>query len=1010
MDLDALVKTITSLLAKALPYLEKGRGKRAEEMGDQLGAVAWEGVKAAWNKLRPKLKEKPSAQEAIEDFQQASDDPDTQAALRLQLKKLLKADPDLAQELADLLPVNAQPITYAAEAHDESVIAQNRSVASGKVAVGRNVQGDVIIIEVNAAQMEAHALWRSLGQPLPPAELTRATGSYLKYVLDRYRYLDFRGMGISDRVPLKLPLLEMYIPLKARGEMPEGETWKRERKRAGPKPSEEEAEAGVQRLSEPQPMLALLKRHEGLIVLGDPGAGKSTFLKFLALTLATGQGEVLGLEARLPVLLPLSAYAKALATQNISLEQFIPVHYRRDLGVELPINAMLEKALEEGGALLLLDGLDEVKDLSQRHLVVKRVEDFFSFRRRAGNKFVLTSRIIGYSEVRPRVEGLGECTLVDLEEEEIELFVDKWTGALERAARGDTPIAAFEAEREREELLGAIRRNPGVRSLAANPLLLTILALMKRQGVTLPERRVELYEKYVETLLKHWNLARSLDGRSGRDLDSVETLRILPPLALWMHQSSPGVGLVKEQELHRNLEQAFRDRRREDPEQAAWAFLNDVREHAGLLVERGGRQYSFIHLTFQEYLAAVALVQKGQQDIKEIVAALAEHVGEDTWHEVSLLTIGYLGIIQQRDEAASAVVEALLDSAPGKPGQAVVLVGEAVADGGEGLVTPPCRQKVIHALLHAMRDPPIEAKRRATAGEVLARLGDPRPEIMTVEAMPFCWVPRGPFLLGSTNDDAMAYDNEKPQQRYLIDYDYWISRFPITEAQFRAFIEDTGRALDNPDSLRNSHNRPVVWVSWPEALSFCDWLTRRWRQQDRLPEGWEVTLPSEPEWEKAARGGLEIPECPLIEPAFPIERQVKLQKNPLPGRRYPWGDALNPERANYDDSEIGEVSAVGCFPQGASPYGGEEMSGNVWEWTRSLWADYPYPDQEKPRRQREDLRAEGRRVLRGGAFHANAKYVRCAYRYSDLPDDRDNRLGFRVVVSPFFLTDESSEL
>jgi formylglycine-generating enzyme required for sulfatase activity len=807
-----------------------------------------------------------------------------------------------------------------------------------------------------------------------PPDLARVTDLYLKNLVERFRYLDFKGMGANDRLPLRLPLLEMFVPLKARVETPEGETWERVRI-AGRRPTEEEAEVIGRRVSEPQPILNLLGKNAGLIVLGDPGAGKTTFLKFLALTLAAGKGPELGLKPRLPVLLPLSAYANALAEKDIRLDRFIAL-YAEERGVDLPLGPLLEQAFQKGEVLLLLDGLDEVRDPGLRNTVVERVlRDCYSAHRGAGNQIVLTSRIVGYREVRPQAEGLVECTLVDFEDEEIEAFVDKWTAAVERAAGGDTALAALESARERGELLDAVWGNAGVRSLAANPLLLTILAVMKRQGVTLPERRVELYQTYVETLLRSWNLVRGLAGRSSRDLDLVETLKVLAPLALWMHETSPGVGLVKEWGLHRELERIYEERGSADPEKATHRFLEDVREHAALLLDRGGRQYGFIHLTFQEYLAAVALAQKGQQEIQPVVDVLAEHIGEATWHEVSLLTIGYLGIGQKRDEAASAVVGKLIAKEPGPPGEAVVLAGRAVADAGAAGVTPVCRRAVVSALGTTLRKEKIPARLRAAAGRALADLGDPRAEVMTVDGMELCRVPAGPFRMGSAEDDELAWEDEKPEHEVDIPYGFSIGKYPVTVSQFRQYVEACQEKPEDLSSLRGSLNAPVVDVSWYEAQAFCDWLTEKWRTAGAIELGWRVALPSEPEWEKAARG--------------------------MDGRIYPWGENLDSELANYDETGIFEPSAVGCFPQGVSPYGCGEMSGNVLEWTRSIDGVYPYPNRGEARRHREDLLAPGFRVLRGGSFLNDSWGLRCAARLRRSPASRYRVIGFRVVLLPF---------
>jgi formylglycine-generating enzyme required for sulfatase activity len=826
------------------------------------------------------------------------------------------------------------------------------------------------------------------------ADLTKATGVYLNYLVERYRYLDFKGFGVSDRVPLKLPLLEMYVPLKARVETPEGETWDRLRL-AGRQPTKEETEALGVRISKPQPILDLMQKHNGLIVLGDPGSGKSTFLKFLALSLATGQGATLGLQGRLPVLLPLAAYANTIAeNKEIRLDRFLSQYYDQR-GVDVPMGEVLEQAFKSGSVLFLLDGLDEVRDTSLRNTVVERVRDCYTSHRATGNKFVITSRIVGYREVRPQAEGLAECTLVDFEDDEIQAFVEKWTEAIERAASGDTAVAAIEAKREREELLDAASRNPGVRSLAANPLLLTILAVMKRQGVTLPERRAALYQTYIETLLRNWNLVRSLD-RSMRVLDVDLTLKVLAPLALWMHVTSPGVGLVREWDLHRELRRIYQEIGNDDPEDATKHFLEDVREHAALLLDRGGRQYGFIHLTFQEYLAAVALAQKGQQEIGPVVDALAAHVGEPAWHEVSLLTIGYLGIVQKRDEAASAVVQELIARAQSPPGEAVILAGRAVVDAGAAGVTPICREAVVKAFFPTMRAKDIKAQRRAAVGKVLADLGDPRPEVMTLDGMEFCLVPAGPFRMGSDK-----YEDERPEHQVEIPYDFFLARYSVTGAQFKEYLEVSGKEPGHPVILRGPANFPVVAVTWDEAQEFCAWLTDRWQKAHRLQGGWKAALPSEAEWEKAARGGLEILAKPQVGPlgrAVPAER---LKTNPNSDRTYPWGDKADSEWVNYDDTGIGEPSTVGCFPRGASVYGCEEMSGNVWEWTRSLYESYPYPKPGKNRILREDFENDGLRVARGGAFGSSSRFVRCACRYWAYPGFRGDGVGFRVVLSRF---------
>ena len=201
----------------------------------------------------------------------------------------------------------------------------------------------------------------------------------------------------------------------------------------------------------------------------------------------------------------------------------------------------------------------------------------------------------------------------------------------------------------------------------------------------------------------------------------------------------------------------------------------------------------------------------------------------------------------------------------------------------------------------------------AAAGDVLAHLGDPRFRadawfLPDEPLLGFVEVPAGPFQMGSDEDS----DEQPPHSVNLPAF--YIARYPVTVAQFQAFVDATDFEPGSVNALRDPASRPVRCVNWHEALAYCDWLTetlKEWEQTPeslakRLAQGWRFTLPTEAQWEKAARG--------------------------TDGRTYPWGEDADPNKANYGDTGIGDTSVVGCFPGGKSPYEIEDMSGNVWEW------------------------------------------------------------------------------
>jgi formylglycine-generating enzyme required for sulfatase activity len=237
---------------------------------------------------------------------------------------------------------------------------------------------------------------------------------------------------------------------------------------------------------------------------------------------------------------------------------------------------------------------------------------------------------------------------------------------------------------------------------------------------------------------------------------------------------------------------------------------------------------------------------------------------------------------------------------------------------------------------------------------------------------PICPVFGGIFIMGSDKaKDARANDNETLQ--YPIEVGpFAIGQHPVTVAEYACAVH--AEAVREPPAVSQMGwqqqiarlDHPVVCVSWQDALAYVRWLAKTTGQFWRLP--------TEAEWEKAAR--------------WDAERQVS--------RIYPWGDTFDKTRSNTRASEIGTTTPVGQYPGGASPCGAQDMAGNVWEWTSSLTKPYPF----LPADGREDLDSPDTRILRGGSWMRYAGYARAAYRNHNGPNNSDVHYGFRLALTP----------
>jgi len=782
-----------------------------------------------------------------------------------------------------------------------------------------------------------------------------------------------------------------------------------------------------------------MNRLKRMVLLGDPGSGKTTFVNFVALSMA---GELLGrgdanlkaLTQPLPqnqdearrkeeepkpqpwehgALIPVRVILRDFAARGLPEVGKAATAEHVWNFIEAEINSaslgefafLLKKELRDQGGLILFDGLDEVPEAEHRREQMRSALECFAaaFPR---CRYLVTSRTYAYQKQDWKLKGFDETVLAPFSEGQIRNFVERWYEHITRL-RGQN---LEDGKGKAEALKHAIFASERLLSLAERPLLLTLMASLHAwRGGTLPDKRERLYADAVDLLLERWESQRIVrDPRNNVqviqpslaewlkvDRDKVRDL--LNQLAYESHAGQSeltGTADVPEGTLISGLMNLS-----QNPDVKPARLVEYLRDRAGLLIPRGVGVYTFPHRTFQEYLAACYLTD---HEYPDLIASLARR-DPNRWREAALLAGA-----KAASGAAVFALWSLVDSLTPErengagsekywgaqiAGQAVVEIADLskVSDSTQAKI-----DRLRTRLLDIMEGNRLNAVERVKAGTTLSSLGDPRfnAELWQLpkdETLGFVRIPAGKFLMGSDDKDKAARDDEKPQHGVHLE-EFWMAKYPVTVGQYRYFVEKSGYKTSDTDALEGFSNHPVVYVTWYDALEYTKWLNGEIRQyaakqtqaganhpfwQGLAASNLQATLPSEAEWEKAARG--------------------------IGGQIYPWGNDFDAEKANTAETQISDPSAVGCFPAGAN--GLFDMSGNVWEWTRSLWGkdwdkpSYKYPYEPKDK-EREKLEAEReiRRVLRGGSFYSESGLARCAYRNWYNPDYRGWSLGFRVVV------------
>ncbi|WAS96394.1 SUMF1/EgtB/PvdO family nonheme iron enzyme [Nannocystis punicea] len=788
---------------------------------------------------------------------------------------------------------------------------------------------------------------RSGPRPAPAPDLDLA--AYCRTVLDETRYIRLDGIAAAAKA-LNHPIERLYTRLRTHAH---GKDLRRDL----------------------VDLADLLPKHHRLLIEGQPGSGKTTFLKLAASVLArdfldepcpdgpSWRAVHLGREVArtLPIFIKLSRLATSTASKGAArlldhlAEETTP---RTGDTPELARarREALDRRLVGGEATLLLDGLDEVGDAALREQVFASLQDIL----RAWPKcqVVVTSRPIAVEPLRAL--GFAHASVTPFGPDEVRAYVLRWVRAYFETDQDSTRGAAEEVYAEK--LIAALRSRQELRRLASAPVMLTCLCVVYSHGGGLPEGRAELYRDTIR-----WLVAAREQTRKDRGYGEVRVQEALSVLALAMMGGAKGlkrreIGLADAAKVVAPIVRGLRFEGGSSAERsdALRAWLRFECEYSGVIEEVGRGQLQFKHLTFQEYLAAAQLAAIERDGWWTIVKARLLDV---QWRETVDL---FPGCLLDRERGATSAADHLVKQVHKLWSRQPPLLRAARITAITGRFDPAFRSAKYQLPKELVdRDAQMLVQ---TEGIFLARGDLAVEERLRIEAAE---------AIGVAGDGRIAAErfvkNLLPEKGLSVR----LGKYLVTVEEFARFVDDGGYRreelwVDDQGWWIHSHNeweapgeweeqlrtpnRPVVSVSWFEAMAYCRWLS------EEHPE-WRVRLPTEAEWMAVASPD---------------------------GRGYPWGDEPEPSDMRANFGGLVAPTPVGIYPAGNGKYGHSDLAGNVWEWSLDVDKDD------------EQLRGRGPpRVLCGGCFWSGAEgMVAAAGRVRYWSSGRYGDVGFRVAAEP----------
>jgi formylglycine-generating enzyme required for sulfatase activity len=766
-----------------------------------------------------------------------------------------------------------------------------------------------------------------------------------------------------------------------------------------------------------------------MVLLGLPGTGKSTFVRFLALRMAQTETDrsknikdlLPGWKGGtiLPLILSLGRMAETVPDDckkgsALLIENYIKQTLQADERTS-DFSEFILSELEKVGGLVLFDGLDEVANLDLRPIVVQAVEDFVQkYGRQNTSRFLVTCRTYSYyHDTKWQLTGWATHELALLDDEKIEHFINAWHNEHIRIEPSRKP----DLERKRVQLLASLQPDDRRRlhEIAPFPIILTMMAVVHTHYGELPDTRAEVYERCVDLLLVRWEIERPVSGQSQEThkrtiIDELGISRVVLDRALWEiafkahegreddNEKKRGPALVTEDLLTGILQTHFQDLSK------VKVFLDYCQSSNGLLMLQGSvmpadappntpprRVYAFPHLTFEEYLAARYLIRP---NFGKTTSELVQK--SDRWREVVMLLGEYLCFAQGDQERMDNLLSALTPSKP--PTKVNDTLWRSIWYAGDLLSlyrrvfpseTSPSDKGINTGLHKLVLKNALSPRERASAADTLDELGYVIPDLHTF--IPIADSPTPDLHMGKYLVTNAQYERFL-EVRNFENKDLWCD-FPKFDESSKNMNETWGedgwkwlqeslkeeeeekvlypRYWRDPRFGVSRRNAPVVGISWYEASAYCKWLYENWNDLDEgkqgLPKPKSVRLPTDEEWSIAAGG--EDPES-----------------------RYAFGELKDKKDisrfANTDESGINRTTPVWMYPQGESPHHIRDMTGNVWEWQANI------RNIEIGKEKHEG------RGLRGGSWLNNGILARVSLRYDYHPGYGYYYLGFRVVVLP----------